>query len=219
MPVPFIPRHPMAPPPGACGRGCAPVPNSMWGRGLFERSEFRSPNNRDRGKGTRRATPGRPWFWVLLPKQKDLVVRGRNPASTSPFCHPRRLSPTPVPDLIGDPIKEWIQSSRGSSVFGLCLFPSSPRHHMAPPQGACGRGCAPVPKLRKHSSPRRAGAETPHAPLSFCHPGLDPGSSVFVFAFSPPVILANAGIQRLFFVFVLCSCSRVIPGQSQGHAS
>ena len=35
---------------------------------------------RDRGKGTRRATPGRPWFWVLLPKQKDRVVRGRNPA-------------------------------------------------------------------------------------------------------------------------------------------
>ena len=25
----------------------------MWGRGLFERSEFRSPNLRDRGKGTR----------------------------------------------------------------------------------------------------------------------------------------------------------------------
>ncbi|MGB5054750.1 MAG: hypothetical protein WBO24_10190, partial [Nitrospirales bacterium] len=22
---------------------------------------------------------GRQWFWVLLPKQKDLVVRGRNP--------------------------------------------------------------------------------------------------------------------------------------------
>ncbi len=54
--------------------------NSMWRRGLFERSEFRSPRNRDWGKGTRRATPGRQWFWVLLPKQKDLVARGRNPA-------------------------------------------------------------------------------------------------------------------------------------------
>ena len=30
---------------------------------------------------TRRAAPGRPWFWILLPKQKDLAVRGRNPAS------------------------------------------------------------------------------------------------------------------------------------------
>ena len=80
------PRHPMAaPPPGACGRGCAPVPNSMWGRGLFERSEFRSPNLRDWGKGTRRATPGRQWFWVLLPKQKDLGARGRTPARPSPL--------------------------------------------------------------------------------------------------------------------------------------
>ena len=66
------PRHPMAPPQGACGHGCAPVPNPIWGRGLSERSEFRSPNLRDRDKGTRRATPGRPWFWVLLPKQKSL---------------------------------------------------------------------------------------------------------------------------------------------------
>ena len=85
-------RHQMAPPQGACGRGCAPVPNSVRGRGLFERSEFRSPHSRDWGKGTRRATPGRQWFWVLLPKQKDLVVRGRNPAFfTFPFCHPRQL--------------------------------------------------------------------------------------------------------------------------------
>ena len=77
------PRHHMAPPQGACGRGCAPVPKSIGGRGLSERSEFRSPNLRDRGKGTRRAPPGRPWFWVLLPKQKDLGVRGRNPAKLS----------------------------------------------------------------------------------------------------------------------------------------
>ena len=54
--------------------------NSIWGRGLSERSEFRSPRNRDWGKGTRRATPGRQWFWVLLPKQKDLVASGRHPA-------------------------------------------------------------------------------------------------------------------------------------------
>ncbi len=55
--------------------------NSIEGRGLSERSEFRSPNKRDRGKGTRRATPGRQWFWVLLPKQKDLGVWGRTPTS------------------------------------------------------------------------------------------------------------------------------------------
>ena len=56
-----------------------PGPDTSLGRGLSERNEFRSPKNRDWGKGTRRATPGRQWFWVLLPKQKDLVVRGRNP--------------------------------------------------------------------------------------------------------------------------------------------
>ncbi len=96
-------RQLLAPLHGACGRGCAPVPNSVWGRGLFERSEFRSPNLRDRGKGTRRATPGRQWFWVLLPKQKDLGARGRHPAfspsscggetphSPLAFCHSRKF--------------------------------------------------------------------------------------------------------------------------------
>ena len=84
-------RQLLAPPHGACGRGCAPVPNSVWGRGLSERSEFRSPKIRDWGKGTRRATPGRQWFWVLLPKQKDLAVRGRNPTFriAAPSAFPR----------------------------------------------------------------------------------------------------------------------------------
>ena len=31
------------------------------------------------------ATPGRQGGWVLLPKQKDRVVRGRNPASPFPL--------------------------------------------------------------------------------------------------------------------------------------
>ena len=56
-----------------------------WGRGLSERSEFRSPSKRDRGKGTPGATTGREWFWVLLPKQKDLVVRGGETPPTSRF--------------------------------------------------------------------------------------------------------------------------------------
>ena len=30
---------------------------------------------------TRRVAHGRKWFWVILPKQKNLVARGRNPAS------------------------------------------------------------------------------------------------------------------------------------------
>ncbi len=110
-------RRLLAPPHGACGRGCAPVPNPIWGRGLSERSEFRSPNSWDRGKGTRRATHGRQWFWVLLPKQKDLVVRGRNPSKTPLLLSfPQVFSGNPVsqslylcfclssPTPIGDPV-------------------------------------------------------------------------------------------------------------------
>ena len=87
----------MPPPQGACGRGCAPVPNLMWGRGLSERSEFRSPSKWDRGKGPRRATPGRPWFWVLLPKQKDLVARAETQQAPA-------FPLSVIPDQIGDPV-------------------------------------------------------------------------------------------------------------------
>ena len=101
----YTPRHSMAPPPGACGRGYAPVPNSIWGRGLFERSEFRSPHPSGLGQrhqeGHARAplvlgpfaeTPqsspasrGAATPQVFLPQ----VARGRNPArASSPFCHP-----------------------------------------------------------------------------------------------------------------------------------
>ena len=45
---------------------------SVAERSRRKRSEFRSPKKRDWGTGTRRATPGRQWFWVLLPKQKSL---------------------------------------------------------------------------------------------------------------------------------------------------
>ena len=99
---------------GACGRGCAQVPKSSWGRGLSERSAC--PEQREGtlnqkpsawesrflamlGMTTEHppgATPGRPWFWVLLPKQKDLAVRGRNPADLPPRragAKPRKYSP------------------------------------------------------------------------------------------------------------------------------
>ena len=108
-----VARHPMAPHQGACGRGCAPVPNSMWGRGLSERSEFHSPNKRDRGKGPRRATPGRPWFWVLLPKQKDLVVRGRSPARTFFLLS----SSTLVPDILNRGSSQSTRIQRLAFVF------------------------------------------------------------------------------------------------------
>jgi hypothetical protein len=44
-------------------------------RALFERSELRSRRSWRTAEGTRRATHGQTWFWVLLPKQKDLLVQ------------------------------------------------------------------------------------------------------------------------------------------------
>ena len=165
-------------------------------------------------------------------------------SSPSSFCHPRllpsvipRLLPSvilaacprrlsPIPDykrrgqaLIGDPIKEWIQSSRGSSVFGLCLFPSSPRHHMAPPQGACGRGCAPVPKLRKHSSPRRAGPK-PRTHLSpSVIPDLirDPAS---LYLHSPLLSSSRTRGSSAFSLFLFCvvaAASSLVKARDMPH--
>ena len=55
--------------------------NLCGGEDCLSEASSAALTRRDWGKGTRRATPGRQWFWVLLPKQKDLVVRGRNPAA------------------------------------------------------------------------------------------------------------------------------------------
>gem|GEM_PF-7093517 len=52
------------------------MPNPTFRRGLSERSEFPSHMIRHGGEVSRRAAHGRTWFWVLLPKQKDLVGSG-----------------------------------------------------------------------------------------------------------------------------------------------
>ena len=73
--------------PGACGRGCAPVPNPTWGRGLSERSEFRSPNLRDRGKGAPLGPrPGAHGFGSFCRNKRTSSRVGRNPARIPPFC-------------------------------------------------------------------------------------------------------------------------------------
>ncbi|MDH5700380.1 MAG: hypothetical protein OEZ41_10515, partial [Nitrospirota bacterium] len=54
-------------------------------RGLFERSEF--PSHLASGRWRRdlkEAANGREWFWVLLPKQKDLVGGGETPLKKTP---------------------------------------------------------------------------------------------------------------------------------------
>ncbi|MGB5054066.1 MAG: hypothetical protein WBO24_06700, partial [Nitrospirales bacterium] len=63
---------------GSRGLVARPSPAADFGgrRALFERSEFARRRRRQTTQGTRRATPRPPWFWVLLPKQKDLACRG-----------------------------------------------------------------------------------------------------------------------------------------------
>ena len=88
----------------------------------------------------------RPALFAPLAPAAAAAPRSRNPASPPLPLSSSTLSPTLV---IGDP-----GNLRGSSVvvFGLCFFLRTP-HPMAPPQGACGRSCAPVPKSRKPLSP------------------------------------------------------------------
>ena len=93
--------------PGACGRGCAPVPQILCGgEDCLSEASSAAHDNRDRGKGTRRAAPGRQWFWVLLPKQKDLVGGGETPQGV-PFlsCGERDtpLSPSQLSRKSNDP--------------------------------------------------------------------------------------------------------------------
>jgi hypothetical protein len=56
-----------------CGRALLPTPEKR--RALFERSEFARRRSRRTAQGTRRATSRPTWFWVLFPKEKDLVTQ------------------------------------------------------------------------------------------------------------------------------------------------
>ena len=131
------------------------LPKPVLRRGLFERSEFRSPHSRDWGAGTRRATPGRQWFWVLLPKQKDLVARGRNPASfpssrgdETPRAFLLLSSPTLVPDVCNRGSKSRIQSLslclRSRAIPGQSQGHASWRHLPAPAGVAAPQSRNPV---------------------------------------------------------------------------
>ncbi len=82
--------------PGACGRGCAPVPSiPLWRRGLSERSEFRSPSNRDRGTGTPSwgPRPGATGFGFFCRNKRTSSCGGETPHAT-----PRRWMPDEVKD-------------------------------------------------------------------------------------------------------------------------
>ena len=130
---------------GACGRGCAPVPNSMWGRGLSERSEFRSPNKRDRGKGTPLGPrPGAHGFGSFCRNKRTSPCGGETPHSSPRRAGPKPrenlspsvipgLSPSVIPDLIRDPVsllfpshtpQLWIPAFAGMTARVSLLFPS-----------------------------------------------------------------------------------------------
>ena len=86
------PRQLLAPCPGRLRAWLRRSPELYFGgEDCLSEASSAAQTFRDCGKGTRRATPGRPWFWVLLPKQKDLVVWGRNPT----LFPPRRAGPKP----------------------------------------------------------------------------------------------------------------------------
>ena len=109
------------PSPGASRRGCAQVPNPVLGRGLSERSEFRSPKLRDQGKGTPLAHP-------------------RVPMVLGPFAEtkgPRRARPKPrgepPPSIITDPIGD-----PASLVFAFCPRDGF-RHSQGPKNIPAGR--------------------------------------------------------------------------------
>ena len=108
-PPSLYPRQSMAPREGACGRGCAPVPNLIWGRGLSERSEFRSPNHSGLG-------------------QRHPKGRARAPMILGPFAEtkgPRRAGPRPrksfpPPQALGVTVKRRVPMR----VTALASYPT-----------------------------------------------------------------------------------------------
>ena len=79
-------RHPWRHVEGACRCGCAAVPNFLWGRGLFERSEFRSPNHSGLWQ---RHPKGRAWAPMVLDPFAE--TKGSRRAGAKPRKH--SLSP------------------------------------------------------------------------------------------------------------------------------
>jgi hypothetical protein len=123
-------------------------PESTSRRGLFERSEFPRHLIRGGGGGTLEslllsklggAAHGRKWFWFLLPKQKVLVTRGRNPAYKNYWKKSIRVEKkrrgqeqpgSPITNVGDDRIKE-----KGDSFIFLRIVSKRTKERQAPQPG------------------------------------------------------------------------------------
>ena len=74
-----------APSQGACGRGCALVPNLIWGRGLFKRSEFRSPHLSGPGQRHQEGHARAPLVLGPFAETKGPRRAGAQPRKTPPL--------------------------------------------------------------------------------------------------------------------------------------
>ena len=83
--------------------------------------------------GTRRAAHGQTWFWALLPKQKDLVAWGRNPAFKlrwNQIMKGENPSPYPLPS------GARVNATSPKQIFGFSKVLESFSGHLSPSGGA-----------------------------------------------------------------------------------
>ncbi len=97
--------------PVALWRGQAVLPIPEEGAHCLSAASLRAAGVGNTAQGTRRAAPRPPWFWVLLPKQKDLVRRAKTGT--------KRYQKAPVPFLdkinLAQGNRHWIHHGRTSS--------------------------------------------------------------------------------------------------------
>ena len=161
----------MPPPHGASRRSCAPVPNPIWGRGLSEQSEFRSPTVGTGAKASKGPRPGAHGFGSFC-RNKRTASRG---AETPQELLPLLSSPTFV---IGDPapFSFLAKSQRLYSPVNVRLW-GHKRLFIAPPSHPLSHNhhggynaiiphARPGPKSWGRSMSRKG--HTPFQPSIFC---------------------------------------------------
>ena len=90
-------RHPMAPPQGACGRGCAPVPNSVRGEDCLSEASSAALTFGTGAKAPEGPRPGAHGFGSFCRNKRTSAWRGRNPAKFLPLGRAGRNPAKPSP--------------------------------------------------------------------------------------------------------------------------